>query len=174
MVDLKDMYKEVKGEDSTLPPLPRPVGRPLEYMPEIRDRICEEVALGNSLRTICKADDMPAVSTVFKWLRLYPEFVDQYTIAKQEQTEAYVEELVDIADNGTNDWMATNAEDNLGYKVMGEHIQRAKLRIETRKWIAAKLKAKKYGEKITQEHTGDAFSSFIGSILGKSEGLPND
>jgi hypothetical protein len=64
--------------------------------------------------------------------------------------------MLDIADDGTNDWAKQQlGEDGPEVEVLNkEHIQRSRLRIETRKWLASKLKPKKYGDKITTEHTG--------------------
>ena len=98
---------------------------------------------------------MPCVATIFNWLRAYPEFLEQYTIAKEEQADALAEEMLDIADDGTNDWMERTGKDGEKYTVVNsEHVQRSRLRIETRKWIAAKLKPKKYGDKVNVEATG--------------------
>jgi len=126
-------------------------GRPTDYSVELAAIICERLASGDSLRTVCKADDMPAPRTVFMWLGKFPEFVQQYEKAKQEAADALVEEMLDIADNGTNDWMEIHDKDGecVGYKVNGEHVQRSRLRVDARKWIASKLKPKKYGEALT-------------------------
>jgi hypothetical protein len=131
-----------------------PGGRPSGYTQEIADRICARLVDGLSLRTICKADDMPSCQTVYTWLRSRPEFLDQYARAKEDAADAFAEEMLDIADEGTNDWMAANDPENLGYKLNGEHINRSRLRVDTRKWIASKLKPKKYGEKVQTELTG--------------------
>ena len=121
------------------------VGRPSTYTQEIADEICGQLAEGTSLRTICLADDMPAKSTVFKWLREQEGFSDQYARAKEESADALVEEILDIADDGSNDWMERENKDGSTTTVLnGEHVQRSRLRVDTRKWIASKLKAKKY------------------------------
>lgn len=105
------------------------------------------------MRTVCKADGMPDKKTVFRWLRSHPEFAKQYAIAKEEAADAWAEEILDIADDGTNDWIT----DEKGRTVFnGEHVQRSRVRIDTRKWIASKLKPKKYGDKITHEGSEDA------------------
>ena len=131
-------------------------GRPSLYSPELSDEICSQISMGKSLRTICQSESMPCIATIFSWLRTNKEFLDSYEKAKEEQADAMVEEMLDIADDGTNDWMEQkNANgDNIGYKINGEHVQRSRLRLDTRKWIASKLKAKKYGDKIQQEVTG--------------------
>lgn len=125
-----------------------PGGRPSSYTQEIADRICSELVDGKSLRTICKADGMPSCQTVYSWLRTRPEFLEQYARAKEDAADAFAEEMLDIADEATNDWMAVNDPDNPGYRFNGEHVNRSRLRVDTRKWIAAKLKPKKYGEKV--------------------------
>lgn len=133
---------------------PRKPGRPTTYTEELADRICAELACGNSMRTVCKAEDMPAMSTVFLWLRTHQSFSEQYAQAKAEAADALVEEMLDIADDATNDWMETHGPDGeeTGYKLNGEHVQRSKLRVDTRKWIASKLKPKKYGERLDLNH----------------------
>lgn len=133
-----------------------PIGRPSKYTPELADEICSEIVLGFSLRTICKAETRPAVSTIFNWFRSYPEFLEQYEKAKTAQADTLAEELLDISDDGSNDWMEKFGKDgeSVGWQLNSEHVQRSRLRVDTRKWIASKLKPKKYGEKITAEHTG--------------------
>lgn len=130
------------------------MGRPSIYTQDLADRICAQLSAGLSMRTVCKADDMPDMVTVFRWLRTKEEFCKQYEKAKAEAADALVEEMLDIADDGTNDWMEIHDKDGecAGYKVNGEHVQRSRLRVDTRKWIAAKLKPKKYGERVDVDH----------------------
>lgn len=129
-------------------------GRPTDYSIELAAKICGELAEGKSLRSVCRANDMPALSTIFLWIQKHKEFSEQYAKAKEESADALTDEILDIADNSTNDWMETNDPENPGFRLNGEAIQRARLRVDTRKWLASKLKPKKYGERITNEHTG--------------------
>ena len=126
------------------------MGRPSEYEPVIADIICEHLADGISLREICRGEDMPNKSTVFRWLAAHADFRDQYARAREAQADALADELLDIADDGDNDWMERKGEDgqSLGWRGNGEAIQRSRLRVDTRKWIASKLKPKKYGDKL--------------------------
>lgn len=131
------------------------MGRPSEFTQEIADAICERIASGVSLRSIVEADDMPAASTVFKWLSERETFSEQYARAREAQADALFDEMLDIADDARNDWMVSRGEDeNEAWRLNGEHIQRSKLRLEARKWMASKLQPKKYGDKVTNEHTG--------------------
>jgi hypothetical protein len=143
-----------KKAQETSPKEKNPVGRPSGYSQEIAAEICSQLAAGLSLRSVCKAESMPCVKTVFLWMQAHPEFLQQYEQAKEESADLWAEEILDIADDGTNDWVAINDPDNVGYKANGEHIQRSRLRVDARKWIASKLKPKKYGEKVQTILTG--------------------
>lgn len=124
------------------------MGRPTDYTPELAAKICAQLAMGKSVRTVCKSDDMPSATTVFNWLGSRPDFVEQYTRAKEESADVLSEDMMDISDDATNDYMeALGDEGGIAYKLNGENIQRSKLRVETRKWLASKLKPKKYGDK---------------------------
>lgn len=137
------------------PLIKRPVGRPSDYADYVADIICARLTDGESLRSICRDQDMPNVVTVFRWMRIRPEFGKQYAHAIQNRVETHVEEIIEIADDGTNDFVEKTREDGSTYIVADhEHIQRSRLRVDTRKWIASKLKPRKYGEKIVQEHSG--------------------
>ncbi|MEW9535699.1 terminase small subunit protein [Agrobacterium radiobacter] len=124
------------------------------YSEEMALIICERLADGESLKAICEDDDMPARSTVFKWLTESETFSDMYARAREEQADAIFDEILNIADDGRNDWMERRGEEDAGWVTNGENIQRAKLRIDARKWMAGKLRPKKYGEKLELEHGG--------------------
>lgn len=131
------------------------VGRPSDYTEELAERFCAELAQGQSMVAVCKSEEYPHRATIFRWIGKYPEFRDKYEKAKEECADYLVEEMLDIADNGSNDWMERNGEDNEGYQLNGEHVQRSRLRLDTRKWIASKLKRKKYGDSSTTTHEGN-------------------
>ncbi|WP_162651562.1 hypothetical protein [Lentilitoribacter sp. Alg239-R112] len=120
------------------------IGRPSDYSQETADYICEKLCEGESLRAICLPDDMPNRSTVFRWLSLHDDFSNQYARAKEEQAEALADDIIAIADQ------YDTAKDILEPDL----IQRAKLRIDSRKWVASKLKPKKYGDKVQSEISG--------------------
>ena len=65
-------------------------GRPSEYTREIAEEFCNRLSEGLSMRTVCKADDMPSGVTIFKWLRDYPEFLKQYEQAKVNSADAHL------------------------------------------------------------------------------------
>lgn len=132
-------------------------GRPSSYSDDIADRICDGLADARSLRSICIDAGMPSQSTVFRWLadERYAAFRERYARAREAQADALFDEMLDIADDGSNDWVERKRDDGSTDTVLDhEHVQRSKLRIEARKWMAGKLRPKVYGDKIEHEHTG--------------------
>lgn len=135
------------------------LGRPSAFTDEIADTICERLAEGESLREICASDGMPNRATVFRWLAARDDFRDQYALAREAQAEALADDILSIADNSANDWMARNDPYNPGWTINGEAIARARLRVDSRKWVASKLLPKKYGERMAVEHDGTPVAS---------------
>lgn len=136
-----------------------PAGRPTIFTKHLADDICSRLADGESMRSVCRDDSMPAMTTVFRWLRESEEFQQQYTIAKEESADAMVEDMLDIADNQVANPVLVDdvplvVEGKMVTTVDGPAVNHAKLRVDTRKWAASKLKPKKYGDKVTTEHTG--------------------
>ncbi len=130
----------------------RKPGRPTRYTEAIAVKICRRLAEGESLRKICKNTSMPAISTVMGWLfdGKHADFSEQYARARDLQADTLFDEALEIADEGSKDW--TTTED--GKKILDqEHVQRSRLRVDTRKWAAGKLAPKRYGDKL--QHTGD-------------------
>lgn len=119
------------------------MGRPSDFTQEIADEICERLSNAESLRKICLSEHMPSQTTVFRWLadERYSKFREQYTRAREAQADALFDECLDIADDGSNDYVGEDEKYN------GDAVQRAKLRIDTRKWMAGKLRPKVYGDK---------------------------
>lgn len=111
-------------------------GRPSVYTPEIADEICRRLADGEGLVAICRDKHMPAEAAVRKWALDDREgFYARYARAREIQAERWADEIIDIAD-GDGDW------------------QRARLRVDTRKWLVAKVLPKKYGERVDHNVSG--------------------
>jgi hypothetical protein len=117
-------------------PVERKRGRPSKYSEEITDVICEEIALGRALHKLCEErDDFPGEATVYRWLEEHSNFREKYIRARERQAERRAEELILIADTEKDAAVARNM-------------------IDVRKWAAAKLLPKKYGDRTTTEITG--------------------
>src|SRR5215469_7237431 len=84
---------------------PNKGGRPSSYTAGRARAICVEIANGKCLREICAIKGMPSLRTVFTWLARHDEFRAMYTAAREAQADYIAEELLEIADNATNDWM---------------------------------------------------------------------
>lgn len=126
-----------------------PPGRPSEFTQELADAICALIASGWSLRRICARADMPAQVTVFRWLRVDETFSKQYARASEERAESSADEIIDVADEATD----------------RDTAAAAKVRVDARKWIAAKLRPKKYGDYQKIEHGGKVETTPANFIL---------
>ena len=118
------------------------------------DFICERLAEGISVREIMrehrKEQGLPSMATLFKWLSQVPEFAEQYARARETQAETLADEIIAIADDGLND---TYTDDEGNRRTDHDVIARSKLRVEARKWVAAKLLPKKYGDRVQVDNT---------------------
>lgn len=130
------------------------MGRPSDFTQETADIICGRIMSGESVRSICSDADMPDQRTVYRWLASNEMFRQQYAHAREIQADTLFDDVLEIADDARNDWMERRGEEDAGWSVNGEHIQRSRLRVDARKWMAAKLAPKKYGDKVTTEVTG--------------------
>jgi hypothetical protein len=126
------------------------LGRPSSYTKEKAAEICARLVNGESLRSICRDDNMPDVKTVYLWMSQNETFLQQYTKAKEDQADTLQEDILDIADTEP-----MQVVDDKGVaRIDSGHVNWMRLRIDSRKWIAAKLKPKKYGDR--QILAGDA------------------
>lgn len=109
---------------------------------------------------------MPEKATFFRWLHARPDFRDQYARAKEDQAEVMAEELLDIADDGRNDWMDREfGRGNVVRVVDPEAVQRSKLRVDARKWLMGKMKPKVYGDSTTLKGDPDNPLQLAGVIV---------
>lgn len=135
------------------------MARPIKWTPELRkekgDYICTELAKGRSLRSICAEPDMPAVQIVLGWRDDDAAFYEQYTRAREAQADHFADEITEIAD--------TEPDPN-----------KARVRIDARKWAAGKLKPKTYGDRLQLDAdmkvnlTDDQLERRLAQLLGKA------
>lgn len=122
----------------------------MSYPPEIFDKICDLIAGGESVNSILQAKDMPSRETFYKWIRNDEDKADRYARAKSYQADVFCEEIVEIADKASKDIELDG--DGKPY-IDGFAVQRARLMIDTRKWVMAKNNLKKYGDKVQNDVT---------------------
>lgn len=124
---------------------------PREKIAEILKRIAE----GESLRQICQtAEGFPHRVTFLGWVAEDEKLQTAYAFAMEQRADYHFEEIFDIADDASNDWMERKGEKGEGWELNGEHVQRSKLRIDARKWALARMNPKKYGDKVDVAHSG--------------------
>lgn len=122
-------------------------GRPSTYNQDVATAICARMSEGESLRSICRDPLMPALSTVFLWVSKHSEFSEQYRLAMASRADAMFEDMIEIADDSAEDYVNTDQ----GEKFNSEHVQRSRLRLDTRKWMLSKMMPKKYGDKVAED-----------------------
>ena len=102
--------------------------------PEVEERIIEGLTDGVPLRVLCRQDDMPSWRTVYDWINADPSFASRVAYARDLGFEAIAEDILDIADDTP---------------AISEHVQRSKMRIDTRLKLLACWSPKRYGNKQT-------------------------
>lgn len=150
-------------------------GRPTKYNAKLAARICERLARGESLRRICLDETMPDASTVHRWVLLDTEgFHKQYARAREIQAEIMFDEILDIADDGSNDFMTIVKGDNV-YEIENKEVtNRSRLRVDSRKWYLSKVLPKKFGDKLDLTTQGDKFPTPIYGGLSRHNSNAED
>ncbi len=105
------------------------------YTPKVGDAICERIASGESLRSVCRDPKMPNKSTVLRWLVSEQAFRAQYEVSKDVGIDERFEEIDELVAKESD-------------------TPRARLLWDMRRWELSKLAPKKYGDKVTTELTG--------------------
>lgn len=133
------------------------MGRPTVCSKLLTERICGRLAAGESLNSICKDESMPDKSNVFRWLLsdsdVYKDFRDKYAKAREIQYHQMADEILNIADDGTNDYIELAGDEgaSAAYRVNGEAVARSRLRVDTRKWFMSKV-LPKFADKQVIDH----------------------
>ncbi len=130
-------------------------GRKTKYTEPLGRAICKMLAAGMTLNQICKRPNMPDERRVRAWASdVDHPFSPKYLRARELGYLKMADDLVDISDDGSNDWMERKRGEDTITVVDHEHIARSKLRIDTRKWLLSKALPKIYGDKTAHEVSG--------------------
>lgn len=124
------------------------------YPPEIRDSILKLIAEGNSLRSVCRRDDMPALSTVHEWLEREEDFRSKYARARESQADVLFDGMAEIESKVESGELRADA---------------ARVILDSQRWRAEKLKPKVYGSKVDLNHSGSVGVSLEVSFVGSSK-----
>ena len=130
--------------------MPSPIS---SFCQSVFDQICDQLSGGKTLREICRQPGMPAESTVRKWTIANEQgCYAQYARAREALAEHWADEILEIADDATNDWMGRQRRDGVTEIVLNrDHVERSKQRIDARKWLLSKALPKVYGDKQSVE-----------------------
>ena len=139
------------AEKPLAPQIPRPAHRPVEYTEDIADEICWRITHGEPLVRICADEHLPHVATIYRWLIRFPLFCDMYTRAREEQADTNADEILAIADEMPPEYTDEKGRTTIDHSYLAWQKQR----IEARKWTAAKLKPRKYGDRVALEGVED-------------------
>lgn len=127
------------------------MARPKESVPQaMADEVVAWISEGKTLREFCRQDGKPVYSTVYEWIDKDASFATRIARAREQGEDIIAQECFSIADDASNDWMEEkHGEDKeSSWNLNGEHIQRSKLRIDTRLKLLAKWNPRKYGDKV--------------------------
>lgn len=130
-------------------------GRPSDYTLELAKEICDAISSTSlGLKALCnKHEHWPCPDTIYSWLCKHKEFSDMYAQSKRMQVEVLVDEILEISDDISQDTVIDDAgKTSINY----EHINRTRLRVDTRKWIACKLVPRVYGDRVANSHAIEA------------------
>jgi terminase small subunit-like protein len=126
------------------------MGRQSSYTPEIAVSICEGMIEGRSLREVCRAPGMPDESTVRKWAQDDVQgFAALFRRATEIRAARFVDEILDLCDAD-----CTFTDESGRVRVDQGAVAQARLRVDTRKWLASKILPKVYGDRLVTEHVG--------------------
>ena len=120
---------------------------PVQYSEEVAQYILLKIAEGMSLRKACMEEGMPSVNSFLSWTRNNETLAAQYAHACILKAQVWADEIMDIADDSSNDYMEEEDKDgHLRTVFDGENMKRTQLRVDTRKWYLSKIMPKQYGE----------------------------
>jgi hypothetical protein len=139
------------AKKTVAPQTKNPPHRPVEYTEDIADEICWRITHGEPLVRICADEHLPHVATIYRWLIRFPIFCDMYTRAREEQADTNADEILAIADEMPPEYTDEKGRTTIDHSYLAWQKQR----IEARKWTAAKLKPRKYGDRVALEGVED-------------------
>lgn len=135
-------------------PLKRLRAKPVAFSQDVAEEILRRFAGGEHIKSICQDSDMPARSTVYMWLAddsdaRSPLLISwQSAMAKARTAHAFAmaDDAIDIADDGSNDYVTRERQDGSTHEVLNaEHVQRSKLRVDTRLKLVEKYAPEQFG-----------------------------
>jgi len=119
------------------------MGRPTQYTNTLVDEICGRLACGEPMAKITQSAHMPDPVTIYRWLREKPDFCQRYADARRDGAHCLADQIQDIVD--TEPLAVFDEAGNKRYDAGS--IAHNRLRMDARKWLAAKYLPKVYGDR---------------------------
>ena len=116
------------------------------------DLICIGLEEGLSLRKAAESVGESA-RTVLNWTKANPEFLTQYTRAREIGYLQLADAILNISDEIEIE--AKYDGDDVRLELSATAVARNRLRVDTRKWMLSKMLPKIYGDKIELDHSGE-------------------
>ncbi len=153
------------------------MARPSIYTAEIADTILSKLADGQTLREVCRDDAMPDERTVRTWaLEDREGFATRYSQAREIGYQSIADEILEIADDGRNDWIERRKDGGEVETVIDhEHLGRSRLRFDARRWLLSKALPKIYGDRLNvdaKHDVSDQLADLMKAVDGRTRGLP--
>ena len=123
----------------------------MNFSQELANVICERIADGESLRSVCRDKKMPSRDAVYSRLITHPDFADQYARACEIRADYVFDEMFEIADTPQLGVKTVIKPDGSVETTEGDMIEHRRLRIDARKWALARMSPRKYGDRQTTD-----------------------
>lgn len=160
-----------------------------KYTQDLGDEICRRIEEGMTLRKVCEMEDMPERTVVIGWANKRPFFRNQLTRSRVECMISWADDIVEAADESVSDYKLTldlddprvnriEEDGKVTFTFSGDHLNRSKLKIETRRWLMERINSEQFGIRqyidITQrffESTDDEIIAELREVFNRS-GIP--
>lgn len=124
------------------------------YSDELLAEILDRVSSGESLSGICNSETMPTRKSFFDWVAKDDSIRKKYEFAMQMRADVYAEDILAISDELVVEGKFQG--EDFRIDVSSSAVARNRLRVDARRWLASKMNSKKYGDKVTNEVTGES------------------
>jgi Bacteriophage Sf6, terminase small subunit-like len=139
------------------PPAKR--GRPTLYSEQWAKKFCALVAQGKSVAEVCRRRDQPSEQSVYLWRSMHAGFAEALARAREAQADKLAKETLELSDK-------IDADDN------SVKVQRARLQVDTRKWLASKIAPRHYGDHV--EHNIKGGNTFAPMVIIHCSDQPDE
>jgi hypothetical protein len=146
----------------------KPFGRPSEYTPEMATAICEDITQGMSLRSALLSKGRPDAATLYRWMNDNEDFRKQYAQATRDRADAQFEELNSMGEVAMEDAIKYKDDPRFANVVVAVY----KLKADNMKWAMAKMKPKKYSERLELDDLPPNAIVFVNEVPAPQHNSP--